>query len=126
MDWNQWGALIFTGLYTVAASAGFWKFFSQKQQEKEAELVLLLGLAHHIFHDICEDYIMQGWVNREEYETLIRTIYGPYKTLGGNGTADLIMKELSEIPLRPGFRLHMDKNDDHYLRRNNGSKHKED
>lgn len=126
MDWNQWAALAFTGLYTVAASAGFWKFFSQKQKEKEAELILLLGLAHHIFHEICDQYIQQGWVNREEYETLIRNIYGPYKTLGGNGTADLIMKELSEIPLRPGFKLRFYPDEDPHLRRKRGTRSQDD
>jgi hypothetical protein len=102
MKLDQWGALIFTGIYTIAASAGFWKFFSQRQQEKEAEIVLLLGITHKIFQDMCDIYIAQGWVNREEYEALLKTIYTPYKTLGGNGTADLIMKELNELPLRSG------------------------
>jgi hypothetical protein len=105
MEWDQWAALIFTGVYTVGASAGFWKFFSQKQSEKEAELILLLGITHKVFHDICDVYISQGWVNREEYEVLLANIYTPYKTLGGNGTADLIMKELSELPLRSGHKF---------------------
>jgi|694.fasta_scaffold01451_28 hypothetical protein len=105
MEWDQWAALIFTGVYTVGASAGFWKFFSQKQNEKEAELSLLLGITHKVFHDICDVYISQGWVNREEYEVLLANIYTPYKTLGGNGTADLIMKELSELPLRSGHKF---------------------
>ena len=104
MEWDQWAALLFTGLYTVGASAGFWRFFSQKQQEKEAEVKLLLGITHKVFHDICDVYISQGWVNREEYEVLLANIYTPYKTLGGNGTADLIMKELSELPLRSGHK----------------------
>jgi hypothetical protein len=100
MDWDQWGALIFTGVYTILASAGFWKFFSQRQKEKDAEIQLLLGLSREIFHYIGATYIDRGWVSSDEYENLITHIYTPYKTLGGNSTADKIMEDVSELPFR--------------------------
>lgn len=100
MDWSQWAALIFTGTYTLAASAGFWRFFSQRQKEKNAEVLLLIGIARETFHDKAASYIERGWLYREEYENLITHIYAPYKTLGGNGTADRIMEEIADLPFR--------------------------
>lgn len=100
MDWSQWVALVFTGLYTVAASAGFWKFFSQRQSEKQSEIQLLLGLSRELFHIIGASYIERGWISRDEYENLVTHIYAPYKVLGGNSTADRIMEEISDLPFR--------------------------
>lgn len=100
MDWSQWAALIFTGAYTLGASAGFWKFFSQRQKEKNSEVLLLLGIAREMFHAIGSSYIERGYVYREEYENLITNIYAPYKVLGGNGTADRIMEEIGDLPFR--------------------------
>lgn len=100
MVWDQWAALIFTGAYTVLASAGFWRFFAQKNSEKEAEVKLLLGLAREMFHSIAGVYIDRGWIYREEYENLVVNLYAPYKILGGNSTADRIMEEVGELPFR--------------------------
>jgi len=100
MDWSQWVALVFTGLYTVAASAGFWKFFSHRQSEKQSEIQLLLGLSRELFHIIGASYIERGWISRDEYENLVTHIYAPYKVLGGNSTADRIMEEISDLPFR--------------------------
>jgi len=100
MDWSQWVALVFTGLYTVAASAGFWKFFSHRQSEKQSEIQLLLGLSRELFNIISASYIERGWISRDEYENLVTHIYAPYKVLGGNSTADRIMEEISDLPFR--------------------------
>lgn len=100
MDWSQWVALVFTGVYTVAASAGFWKFFSQRQTEKQSEIQLLLGLSRELFHIIGASYIERGWISSDEYENLVTHIYAPYKVLGGNSTADRIMEEISDLPFR--------------------------
>ena len=100
MDWSQWVALVFTGLYTVAASAGFWKFFSQRQSEKQSEIQLLLGLSRELFNIIGASYIERGWISSDEYENLVTHIYAPYKVLGGNSTADRIMEEISDLPFR--------------------------
>ena len=100
MDWSQWVALVFTGLYTVAASAGFWKFFSQRHPSKQSEIQLLLGLSRELFNIISASYIERGWISRDEYENLVTHIYAPYKVLGGNSTADRIMEEISDLPFR--------------------------
>ena len=100
MDWSHWVALVFTGFYTVAASAGFWKVFSQRHSEKQSEIQLLLGLSRELFNIIGASYIERGWISRDEYENLVTHIYAPYKVLGGNSTADRIMEEISDLPFR--------------------------
>lgn len=100
MDWNQWGALIFTGIYTIVASAGFWKFFSQRASEKDAEIALLLGIATEMFYLRAAPSMDRGWIYRDEFDNLVTHIYAPYKVLGGNGTVDRMMEAISVLPLR--------------------------
>ena len=40
------------------------------------------------------------YVTRAEYENLNEYLFQPYHKLGGNGTAERIMKEVERLPLR--------------------------
>lgn len=58
-----------------------------------------MGLLHNRICELCEKYIVRGYVLEWEYEDLIDYIYKPYKTLGGNGTAEKLIKEVEKLPL---------------------------
>ena len=47
-----------------------------------------------------ECYIQRGYINKDEYENLHDYLYLPYKKLGGNGTAEKIMKEVDRLSLK--------------------------
>ena len=121
MGWQQLLALGFTGLYTIIASAGFWSFFSHRQKSKDAEVILLLGLTRVVYQQIADNYIQQGWIHREDYENLITDIYAPYKTLGGNSTADRIMNDLGTLPLRSSSSFNYNANKPRRNNEENGS-----
>ena len=83
--------LIVSIVGSVFASTGFWAFLTfliQKKDTKDsAEAQMLKGLGHD---RIC--YL--GDENLHDY------LFIPYKKLGGNGTAEKIMKEVEHLPLK--------------------------
>ena len=44
-------------------------------------------------------YIQRGGITKDEYENLYDYIYLPYKALGGNGTAEKVMKDVDNLPI---------------------------
>lgn len=43
---------------------------------------------------------MRGYITRDEYENLVDYLYIPYKGLHGNGTAEKIINEVKQLPLK--------------------------
>lgn len=86
----------------VFASTGFWAFLStiaQNHNKKEsAESKMLKGLGHDRICYLGGIYIKRGSISKDEYENLHDYLYLPYKNLGGNGTAEKIMKEVERLP----------------------------
>lgn len=39
-------------------------------------------------------------MSRDEYENIHKYLYVPYKDLGGNGTVERIVNELTTLPIR--------------------------
>lgn len=64
------------------------------------ESKMILGLGHDVIVTKGERYINRGWITRDEYENLNDYLYKPYLEMGGNGTAQKIMKEVEKLPLR--------------------------
>ena len=61
---------------------------------------LILGLAHERLVVIGMRHIRRGWITHDEYEDYSKYLYAPYSTFGGNGLAERIMKEVSNLPIR--------------------------
>ena len=60
---------------------------------------MLKGLGHDRICYLGACYIKQGFITKDDYENLHDYLYLPYKELGGNGTAEKIMKEVERLPL---------------------------
>ncbi len=88
---------------TVFACSGFWTFVTtliQKHSAKKAaDARMLRGLGHDRICYLGEKYIAQGYISKDDYENLHDYLFLPYKALGGNGTAEKIMKEIEKLPL---------------------------
>jgi len=82
------------------ASSGFWAYFKSKENRKDANTVLLLGLAHDRIVHLGMGYINRGYISKDEYEDFMKYLYGPYSTFGGNGLAERIAASVSELPFR--------------------------
>jgi hypothetical protein len=87
-------------LTTFIASGGFWTYLSARREKKSATTRLLMGLAYDKIASRGMMHIVQGSITEHEYEEFRRYLYEPYKELGGNGTAERIMQEVSTLPLR--------------------------
>lgn len=97
--------LIISIVGAVFASTGFWAFLTSliqsKKSKNSAEGQMLKGLGHDRICYLGECYIQRGYITKDEYENLHDYLYLPYKKLGGNGTAEKIMKEVDWIAGTP-------------------------
>ena len=82
---------------TLLASSGFWSYLLRKQKRESAETKLMIGLGHVKIIDLCMKYIERGYITKDEYDSLNKYLYIPYKELGGNGTAERMMEEVEKI-----------------------------
>lgn len=91
---------IITAITTFAASSGFWTYLLSRRERKSATSKLLLGLAHDKILQLAHNHISNGYITSEAYEDLYRYLYAPYKEMGGNGTVDRLLAEVSKLPIR--------------------------
>lgn len=96
--------LIVSIVGAVFASTGFWAFLTyliqRKDTKESAEGQMLKGLGHDRICYLGSCYIKQGYITKDDYENLHDYLYLSYKKLGGNGTAEKIMKEVERLPLK--------------------------
>lgn len=101
MDWTTFAITLISA---ILASNGLWALISNVWQSKNtkesAEAEMLKGLGHDRITYLGEKYIEQGYITKDEYENLNDYLYKPYKKLGGNGTAEKVMKEVDKLPIR--------------------------
>lgn len=96
--------LYVTIVCAIFASTGFWAFITyliQRHDTREsAESQVLKGLAHDRICSLADEYLKQGYITQDQYKNINDYLYQPYKRLGGNGTAEKVMKEVTALPLR--------------------------
>ena len=91
-------------IIAVFASTGLWSFVSmivQRYMERKSDYAMMMrGLGHDRICYLGESYSRRGWITRDEYENLVDYLYIPYKGLKGNGTAEKIINEVKQLPLK--------------------------
>lgn len=93
-------AIILAIIGGVFASQGFWTWLINRNSNKTAKSRLIMGLG---YAEICRRaaiFIAQGEVSTDEYQDFVKYLYTPYHDMGGNGTAERLMKEVEKLPLR--------------------------
>lgn len=88
---------IITVLCAVIASSGFWAWLQKKDDKKDLQSQMLIGLAHDRIVYLGMEYVERGWILKDEYENLNDYLYKPYKALGGNGSAQRVMEEVDRL-----------------------------
>lgn len=91
--------LIVTVVVTMIGSNGLWAFIQSKSTHKSASEKMILGLGHAEIFRQAEHYIRRGGITTEELEDLNKYLFKPYKEMGGNGTAETIVKKCGELPI---------------------------
>ena len=92
---------IITILCALLASTGFWAFFTKIIDKKSAKTKMILGLGHDRIMDLCTKYIERGQITQGEYENLYKYLYEPYRAMGGNGSAERLMREVDKLKIVP-------------------------
>lgn len=92
--------MVVTIMISVLGSSGLWAYIQKRSERKDASRLMLLGLGHDRIIALCEKYISRGSLSHDEYENLYEYLYKPYKEMGGNGTAERLMKEVEKLPLK--------------------------
>lgn len=92
---------IITILSTLLASAGFWAFITKVLDKRSAKSKMLLGLGHDRIMYLGMKYVERGKITQGEYENLYKYLYEPYKKMGGNGTAERLMREVDKLEIVP-------------------------
>lgn len=93
-----WIRLILTIFGSAMGSTGLWAFIRSRDTNRKATNQLMMGMAYETITSHGLAYIERGWISKDEYQELRRYFFEPYKALGGNGTAEHIMAEVSRLP----------------------------
>lgn len=98
---SHWIELVMTIFCSVLASSGFWAYMQRRVEKKDLRTQVLIGLAHDKIIELGLSYIDRDpqYITQDEYENLHDYLYMPYKNMGGNGSAERIMKEIEKIPI---------------------------
>jgi len=93
--------MILTILGSLIASSGFWTYIMKRHDKNDASKKMLLGLGHNQIMTLGMSYIQRGTITQNEYENLRKYLYEPYKEMGGNGSAERIMREVDKLKIVP-------------------------
>lgn len=83
----------------VLGSNGLWAWLQSRSKAKSARDRMLLGLGHAEIFRVAERYIRRNAITTDELEVLDKYLFKPYSELGGNGTAEAIVKKCKELPI---------------------------
>jgi hypothetical protein len=85
----------------LAGSGGFWVYLTKKFQREDRVRQLIMGLAHDKIVYLGIKYIEKGFVTKDEYDDLFKYFWDPYEALGGDGSAERIIRMVQLLPLTP-------------------------
>lgn len=93
-------AFIIAIIAAVFGSTGFWSWLTNRNRKKSAETRLLMGIGYAKIIDRCNEYIARGYVDTDEFHELEHYLYQPYADMGGNGTAEKLFTDVSNLPVK--------------------------
>ncbi len=88
-------------LSTLLASGGFWALLTKLIDKKSAKTKMILGLGHDRIMSLGMKYVERGFITQSEYENLYKYLFDPYKKMGGNGSAERLMREVDRVRIVP-------------------------
>lgn len=100
MFMDPWMQVLISVMVALISSNGIWLYFSKRSDKNDAHTKLMLGLAHNQIIEQGMLYIDRGYVTKDEYEDFVKYLYSPYAVFGGNGLAEKIFKEVTNLPIR--------------------------
>lgn len=93
-----WAQIVLSIVASLLGSSGLFTIILHFLDKKDAKNEMLLGLGHDRIIFLEKMYIERGYITPDEYENLHDYLYLPYKKMGGNGTAEKLMKTVDTLP----------------------------
>lgn len=119
MNWDFAITGVITLLVGIFGSTGFWTYRTAKR-EKDSEVYkkideielkvddhikkmqqMVLGQTYVQIVRTCEYWIQRGWVEQDDIRDLEHYLYDPYRSWGGNGTAERLFTQVCSLPNKP-------------------------
>ena len=91
--------IIITLIVAIIGSNGIWALILAMVEKKSSKNNMILGLGHDRIIFLEKKYIKRGYITPDEYENLHDYLYVPYRKMGGNGTAEKLMKIVDTLPM---------------------------
>lgn len=86
----------------IFASTGFWTFVNQwidRHHKTRTDLEEgMLCILHDRVYFLCKHHLKSESISSDDYDNL-KKLFGSYTRLGGNGTAEKLMKEVEKKPI---------------------------
>lgn len=101
MDANYWITGIITILAGILGSTGFWMLVQNQREKKSKERMAIMAMLYMAVKMSCKSCLRRGWASTEEIEDIEKYMFEPYKSMGGNGTAELLMNKIQSLPSTP-------------------------
>ena len=93
--------ILITILCALITSAGFWALIMKIGDKRSAKSKMILGLGYNAIRESALEYIRRGSITQGEYEDLYKYLYKPYKDMGGDGSAERLMREVDKLTIVP-------------------------
>ena len=85
---------------TLLGSSGIWMWIKTKSDRNNTEDRLLLAVARNQLIEQGRKYLKRGYITMDEYEEY-EAEFKIYETLGGNGLARRVFKQVDDLPILP-------------------------
>lgn len=87
-------------LTTVLSGPGIWAWAKTRTLRNTSEATLLLQVSKNQLVSQGREYLKRGYITMDEYEEY-ESEYQVYSSLGGNGLARRVFKQVDELPILP-------------------------
>lgn len=100
MDLTKIAELANPAVTALLGGSGIWAWASTRADRNNSEDRLLLQVAKNQLVSQGRKYLKRGYVTMDEYEEY-ESEYKVYASLGGNGLAQRVFKQVDELPIMP-------------------------
>lgn len=100
MDLTKIAELANPLITTILSGPGIWAWAKTRTQRNNSEDKLLLQVAKNQLVNQGREYLKRGYITMDEYEEY-ESEYKVYSSLGGNGLARRIFKQVDDLPMMP-------------------------
>lgn len=100
MDLTKIAELVNPLITTVLSGPGIWAWAKTRTVHNNSEDRLLLQVAKNQLVSQGREYLNRGYITMDEYEEY-ESEFKVYESLGGNGLARRIFKQVDDLPMMP-------------------------